>query len=153
MLAALLILIGLLAEAAWFLSGTGRPLATSLGPLAGSPWLAVGGALPLLVGLLLAGRGREPGAPYATREVVLLIACAAGAGLTGALLVGVARTWAWPTLAALALGAWGESLLAVGLSVRLAVAEEKRRALFVPGLLGSALLGAAHLALVAVVAT
>ena len=151
--AAILVLLGLLVEVAWFLSGEGRPLAASLGPLAGSPWLIPAGAAVVVLGLLLAGRGRAPGERYATRETVLLCAGAGAAGLTGALIVGVARLWPWPALAALALGAWGETLLAVGLAVRLAVASEKRRALFVPGLLLSALLGAVHLALVAVVAT
>lgn len=153
LLAAFLVLIGLLTETAWFLSAPGRPLEAALGPVAGSPWLVPAGAVVLILGLILAGRPREAGGTYATREVVLLLACAVGAGLSAALAVGVARGWSQPTLAAVALGAWGETLLAVGLCVRVAVAEEKRRALFVPGLLGSALLGAAHLALVAVVAT
>ena len=152
-LAAFLVLIGLLIEVAWFLSAPGRPLATQLGPAAGSVWLLPAGAVPLLLGIVISGRPREPGGVYATREVILLLACAGAAAASAALVVGVARVWSWPTLAALALAAWGETLLAVGLCVRLAVAAEKRRALFVPGLLCGALLGALHLALVAVVAT
>lgn len=152
MIAALLILLGLLSGASYLLSGPGRPLAAALGPAAGSPWLVAGGAVALGLGLLVAGREREPGQGYATREVILLLAAASAGGLTVALLVGVARGWSWPTLGALAAGAWAETLLAVALTVILAVAGAKRRPLFLAGLLATVLLGAVHLALIAVVA-
>lgn len=152
-LAALFIILGLVSGAGYLLSGPGRPLAAALGPAAGSPWLVAGGSALLGLGLLLTGRGREPGQAYATREVVLLLAAAAAGGLTLALAVGVARGWSRPTVGVLAAGAWAETLLAVVLAVALAVAAEKRRALFIPGLMAAALLGAFHLALIAVCAT
>ncbi len=140
--AALLILLALAAEVAFFATGAwGSPapaLAASLGSLAGSPALAAGGALALLLGVLLWARPAA-GEAFPTAEVVQLLSAVASGGCGAALLAGAARGWSERTLAAIALAGCLEAALALALTVRLAVAAERRRSLFVPGVAGTAL--------------
>ena len=116
------------------------PVAT---PLHGSPEAAAGAGACFFVGVLLLGR-REDG-PFAAREAVLVLTAGGAAAFTLAVLVGVARGWNAPTLAALAIGALGESLVAIGLAARLAMVERRHRPLFVPGVLLTALVGLVQL--------
>lgn len=145
----LLIIVALAAEAVFVLSGAGvprttGPLAAALGPYAGSIWLAVGGAALFLVAVLLLGRGGAE-RPYAIREALLVLVVAASAAFTVAALLGVARGWSPETLAALAFGGLAETLVAIGLSLRVATLTDKRKLLFVPGVIGAVLVGALQL--------
>jgi hypothetical protein len=148
--AALMAFAGLALGGLFLLTGAGAPppaatpLSAPLGPLAGSPLLALGGGLLYLLGTLLAGRGGAE-RPYAVREVALVLAAGGAAALTAALVVGVARKWTGETLAALAIGALGEALVAVVLSVRVAMLPDKRKLLFVPGFLLTAVVAIVHL--------
>lgn len=145
----LLIIIALAAEAVFVLTGAGvprtsGPLVAELGVHAGSIWIAVAGALLFLVGVLLLGRGGAD-RPYATREALLVLVVASSAAFTVAALLGVARGWSPETLAALALGGVAETLVAVGLSLRVATLADKRKLLFVPGVIGAVLTGGVQL--------
>jgi hypothetical protein len=152
--AVLLIVAAFAAEVAFLLTGSGHPhgspspIGQALGPqIAGQPELALAGLVAFMLGVLLLGRRGEDQA-YALREVVLALAVAAAAALTAALFVGVARSWSHPTLAVLGGGAVLEVLVAVGLGVRLAMAADKRKSLFIPGLLGAVGLAALYVLLI-----
>lgn len=145
----LLVVVALAAEALFVLTGAGvprttGPLATPLGAHAGSIWIGVAGALLFLVSVLLLGRG-GPERPYATRETLLVLVVAASTAFTFAALIGVARGWSPETLAALAFGGVAETLVAIGLCLRIATLSDKRKLLFVPGAIGAALVGAVQL--------
>lgn len=146
----LLGLAALAAEALFVLTGAGvarpGPLSAPLGLYAGSPLLALGGAALLLLGVALLARG-GPERPFAIREALLVFSVAGAAAFTVAALLGVNRAWSPETLAALALGGVGQSLVAVGLSVRVAMLHEKRKLLFIPGALGAAIVGLLQLVL------
>lgn len=116
------------------------PIAT---PLHGRPEVAAGAGGLFVAGVLLLGRRAE--GPFAAREAVLVLTAGGAASFTLAVLVGVARGWEAATLAALALGALGEGLVAVGLAARLAMREERHRALFIPGVLLTAAVGLVQL--------
>ncbi|MDC3379432.1 hypothetical protein OAX78_04030 [Planctomycetota bacterium] len=123
----------------------GSALAGALGPFAGAPLLAVGGAILYVLGALVLGRPDEPGHAYHTREVVLSLSVAASAGLGCALALGIVRGWSVPTLAALGLGGGLETLLALVLVLRLSMAKTKRKLLFVPSTLGAVVLALLYL--------
>ncbi len=148
------VLLGLLAVAAgalFVLTGAGvprpGPLADPLGPWAGSPLLAGGSALLLLLAVALLARGGAE-RPFAIREALLVLSVAGAGAFTVATLLGVNRAWSPETLAALALGGAGQTLVAVALAVRVAMLREKRKLLFVPGALGAAVLGVLQLVIV-----
>lgn len=152
-LAVLLVLLSIGAEVLFFLTGGGAPLAepTSISQqlppeLVGTPWLAVGGGVLFLLGALLAGRRKDE--PYAIREVVLAISAAVALALAAAVVVGVIRRWSYPTLGALAAGGCAETLVAVGICARIAMAENKNKLLFVPGVLVTLLLAVFFLLLI-----
>jgi hypothetical protein len=145
----LLVLVALAVEALFVLTGAGvprtsGPLATPLGAHAGSIWIGVAGAALFLVAVLLLGRGGAE-RPYATRETLLVVVVASSAAFTLAAMIGVGRGWSPETLAALALGGVTETLVAVGLCLRIATHAEKRKLLFVPGVIGAVLVGAVQL--------
>jgi hypothetical protein len=150
-LAALLILAALVAGGLFLATGAGAPaaspsgLAASLGPAAGSPWLAGGAGVAFVLGVLLAGRSGDRERPYALREVTLLLSAGASAAFVAALVVGAGRGWSAATLGVLALGGAVEAGVGVLLSVALAVSKERRKGLFVPGLLATVLLATLHL--------
>jgi len=144
-----LIIVALAVEAVFVLTGAGvprttGPLAAPLGPYAGSIWIGVAGAALFFVAVLLLGRGGAE-RPYATRETLLVLVVASSAAFTLAALIGVARGWSHGTLAALAFGGVSETLVAVGLSLRIATTSDKRKLLFVPGVIGAVLVGAVQL--------
>lgn len=144
--AVLLVLVALVAEALFLLTGAGgaaprvAELAQHLGPWAGHPAIAGAGGVVFLVGTLLLGRG-GPEHPYAAREALLVIVTAAAAAFTVAALIGVGREWNAPTLATLALGAMAELVVALVLCVRIATLPERRKLLFVPAVVGVVLVG------------
>lgn len=145
----LLVIVALLAEAVFVLTGAGvprttGPLAAPLGAHAGSIWIGVAGGALFLVAVLLLGRGGAE-RPYATREALLVLVVASSAAFTLAALIGVARGWSPETLAALALGGVAETLVAIGLSLRIATLADRRKLLFVPGVLGLVLVSAVQL--------
>lgn len=149
----LLVLAGLAAEVLFLLTGAGAPrpgpLAEPLGPLLnGAPALALGGAVAFALGTLLLARGGAE-RPFAWREALLVLVVGAAAAFTLAALIGVGRAWRPETLAALLLGAVSETLVAVGLIVRIATLAERRRLLFVPGVVGATLVGVAQLLVIA----
>lgn len=127
--------------------GDPGPLPPAHAHLAGSPLLALGAGIGLLVGLLLVGT-RTKTQPYATLEVVLLASVAAGVALSLGLVIGVSRNWQPRTLAAIAGGGALETLAAVGIAIRLAVRDYRRRWLFVPGVIGAALLAVFYLVVI-----
>jgi hypothetical protein len=147
----LLVLAGLAAEALFLLTGAGTPragpIAEALGPAAGSLHLALGGAAAFLLGTLLLARGGAE-RPLAWREALLVLVVGAAAAFTVAALVGVGREWRPETLAALLIGAASETLVAVGLSVRIAMLAERRKLLFVPGVVGATLVGVVQLLII-----
>jgi hypothetical protein len=151
-LAALLIVLALAVELLYAATcGLFPALGVDLGPLAGSlsgsPILAGGGGVAFLLGVLVLGRARE-GKPYATREVLMVLSAGAAVGFGVTLLVAVVR--GWPPAMMTLLGAAGalESLLAVALAARLLTVPERRRALFVPGVLLTSAAGLFHVVLV-----
>ena len=148
------VLFGLVAVAAgalFVLTGAAvprpGPLADPLGPWAGSPLIAAGAAVLLLLSVVLLARGGAE-RPFAIREALLVLSVAGAASFTVATLLGVNRAWTPETLAALALGGAGQTLVAVGLAVRVAMLREKRKLLFVPGVAGAAALGLVQLLIV-----
>jgi hypothetical protein len=147
----LLALIAVAAGALFVLTGAGvprpGPLSEPLGPWAGSPLLAAGAAVLLLLAVALLARGGAE-RPFAVREALLVLSVAGAAAFTVATLLGVNRGWSPETLAALAIGGAGQTLVAVGLAVRVATLAEKRKLLFVPGALGAAVIGLVQLLLV-----
>lgn len=150
LVAALLAIVGVVALLLFGLTGAGGPpaaptaLSAPLGPMAGSPLLLGGGALLFVVGTAILGRGEER---YALTEVLLVLAAGAAGGLTAALVIGVARRWSPETLGALTIGALAEGLVALGFAIRVATQPVKRKLLFVPGLLATALVGLVQLLL------
>ncbi|MCO5165453.1 MAG: hypothetical protein M9894_03675 [Planctomycetes bacterium] len=144
----LLIVAALAAGAAFVVTGAGvpspGPLSEPLGPWAGHPALAGGGAALLLLGVLLAGRG-GPDRPFAVREALLVVSVAGAGAFTLAAMIGVGRAWTPETLAALMAGGLGQTIVALGLAVRVATLPEKRKLLFVPGVAGLAVVGAVQL--------
>lgn len=112
-------------------------------PLRGRAELLAVAGLLYAGGVLLLGRRQD--APYAGREVVLALTAGGAAAFTLAVVAGVARGWEPPTLAALAVGALGESLVAIGLAARLAMLEARHRPLFIPGVLLTAVVGLVQL--------
>lgn len=147
----LLALAALVAGALFVLTGAGvprpGPLSAPLGPWAGSPLLAAAAAGLLLLSVLLLARGGAD-RPFAIREALLALSVAGGAAFTVATLLGVNRAWSPETLAALAVGGAGQTLVAVGLAVRVATLADKRKLLFVPGAIGAAGLGLVQLLIV-----
>lgn len=147
----LLALAALVAGALFVLTGAGvprpGPLSAPLGPWAGSPALAAAAAGLLLLGVVLLARGGAD-RPFAIREALLVLSVAGAAAFTVATLLGVNRAWSPETLAALAVGGAGQTLVAVGLAVRVAMLQEKRKLLFVPGAVGAAGLGLVQLLIV-----
>ncbi len=152
-LAVLLVLLALAAEVLFFMTGGGTPLAEpeqlsqSLpAQLVGTPWLAVAGGVVFVLGVLLAGRQKDE--PYAIREVVLAISVAVALALATGVVVGVIRRWTYPTLGALAAGGCAETLVAIGICARVAMADTKSKLLFVPGLIVTILLAVFFLVLI-----
>jgi hypothetical protein len=62
--------------------------------------------------------------------------------------LGVSRGWSPETLAALIIGGVAESFVAIGLCVRVATRANRRKLLFVPGVLGAAVVALVQLLLV-----
>lgn len=156
-LGALCCLAAVALEVVFLATGAGAPPEPGgpapLGGLGGSPWLAIAGGGLFVGGAFLLGRPRRPDEPYATREVILLLAVGAAAAFTVAAFLGVLRGWKAETLGVVALAAIVETLIAAGLAVRLATVAEKRRGLFLPGVVAAAALGVLHLVLVTLSAT
>ena len=145
-IAALLLLAALTAEVLFFLTGAGAapsvstPITQALPPqLVGTPWLAVIGGVVFVLGALLAGR-RGKDEAYATAEVVLSASAFAASAFASAIVLGAVRQWSYPTLGALSAGGCAETFVSVLLCVRIAMAEDKVKLLFVPGLLVTILL-------------
>ena len=141
--AILMFLVAFGLEYAFFATGAGGPVpenevSLALGGFAGSGWLAAGGGLVFLFGLLLFVMPAE-GRPYPTRDVVLVLSVAGCVALTVALWLGVARGLPRASLATLALGGTAQALLAFSLAIRGAVAAEKYKPVFIPGTIGAVL--------------
>jgi len=138
--AALLVLLGMSDLALFLLAGGAAPLFADLAALppalrelaASAAWVALGAAA-LTGGVLALGRSGDETQAYALREVALLLSGLLGLALCLALVTGAARGWSTPTLAALLLGAATETLIALGLTLRLALARDRRPWLFAPG--------------------
>lgn len=141
-------LCALVAGALFVLTGAGAPrqvpLAEPLGPWAGSPALAGAAAALLLLAVVLLGRGGAE-KPFATREALLVLSVAGAGSFTIAALLGVNRGWSHETLAALAVGGVGQTLVALGLVLRVATRADKRKLLFVPGTVGAVVVGLVQL--------
>ena len=93
--------------------------------------------------MLVAALLTAPVTAAAAADVTVSVAGAAA--FTVATLLGVNRGWSPETHAALAIGGAGQTLVAVGLAVRVATLSEKRKLLFVPGALGAAVIGVVQL--------
>lgn len=138
--AVLVVVLALAAEVLFLLTRAGHPLAdptplaSALGPLAGSPALAGIGALLFALGVALAARPTEPGGTFAHREAAFAVSAAVAWGFTVAALVGVERGWSAPTLAVLGGGAAVETAVALGFAVRLGFVAGRRKLIFVPAL-------------------
>ena len=71
------------------------------------------------------------------RELVLLLASVASLGCAAATVQGALARWTAPTLGVFLIGGAVEGAIAVGLAIRIALAEKRRVGLYVPGLIAT----------------
>ncbi len=125
--ALLLIGVGLAFEVLFLLTGAGEakppPSDLGLASWAGSPWLALVGGLTFLGGVLCLG---------VRLEALLVFSLGTGLGFSGAVGVGVARSWDHSVLATLALGGGSQVLIALFLSLFLAGRLDVSRSISLP---------------------
>lgn len=142
---ALLTLCGIALSLAFLASGADGLLPAAegtqaLGPMAGTRLLGCGGVLLYLLGLFVLGRLRRSDERQAGAEALLLASSGLGVGLGIWLVLAVRATLDQRLIGALVLGLAVQSLISIGLTLRLAIKGGARKLLFVPGVIATLLL-------------
>lgn len=111
-----------------------------LGPWAGARLLGVGGVALYLAGLFLLARLQRRDERQASGEALLLASSGLGVGLAIWTVLAVRATLDQRLIGALLGGLALQSLISIGLTLRLAIKGGARKLLFVPGVLATLVL-------------
>lgn len=112
----------------------------SLGAWAGSRLLGVGGVLLYLLGLFALARLRRKDERQAGAEALLLASSGLGVGLGIWLVLAVRATLDQRLIGALLAGLAVQSLISIGLTLRLAIKGGAHKLLFIPGVIATLVL-------------